>query len=131
MPEQTYPALYERLQTLLRELGHEAPGPLAGFDRLHGEARASGALTTRTKELMALAIAIAVRCNGCIAYHIHDALTAGATRAEILETIGVAVMMGGGPALIYGLEALEALKEFETAAGGQAQHAAVRQQNGV
>jgi AhpD family alkylhydroperoxidase len=64
------------------------------------------------KELMALAIAICVHCQGCIAYHIHDALDAGATRAQVLETIGVAVMMGGGPALVYGAEALDALDEL-------------------
>jgi AhpD family alkylhydroperoxidase len=58
---------------------------------------------------------IAARCDGCIAYHVHDALKAGATRKEIVETIGVAVLMGGGPATVYGAEAFEALNQFETA----------------
>jgi len=62
---------------------------------------------------MALAISIAVRCDGCIAYHVHDALKAGATGVEIRESIGVAVLMGGGPALMFGAEALEALRQFE------------------
>ena len=65
---------------------------------------------------MALAIAIAIRCEGCIAYHVHDAIAAGATREEIAETIGVAVMMGGGPAAVYGAEALEAAGQFGAAA---------------
>jgi len=73
-----------------------------------------GALSARTKELIALAIAITVRCDGCIAYHVHDAVHAGATRGEIVEAIGVAVLMGGGPSAIYGAEALEALEQFET-----------------
>ena len=74
-----------------------------------------GALPPKIKELMALAIAVAIHCEGCIAYHVHDALYAGATREEIVETIGVAVMMGGGPAAVYGAEALEAVAQFESA----------------
>jgi alkylhydroperoxidase/carboxymuconolactone decarboxylase family protein YurZ len=56
---------------------------------------------------------VAGHCDGCIAYHVHDALKAGASRKELLETIGVAIMMGGGPALMYGCAALEALDQFE------------------
>jgi AhpD family alkylhydroperoxidase len=63
----------------------------------------------------ALGIGIAARCDGCIAYHVHDALKAGASRKEIVETIGVAVLMGGGPAAVYGTEAFAALNQFETA----------------
>jgi AhpD family alkylhydroperoxidase len=113
VPEQTHPALYDHLQGLIGQLGKQLPGPMAGFAKLHTQAVATGALTTRVKELMALAISIAVRCDGCIAYHVHDALAAGATHAEVLETIGVAVMMGGGPAVVYGAEAFEALGQFE------------------
>ena len=60
-----------------------------------------------------MAIGISVHCDGCIAYHVHDALNAGATREEVVETIGVALMMGGGPSVVYGCEALEALEQFE------------------
>ena len=69
---------------------------MRGFAALHSASTADGALPTKTKELIALAIGISVHCDGCIAYHVHDALHAGATRAEVIETIGVAVMMGGG-----------------------------------
>jgi AhpD family alkylhydroperoxidase len=62
---------------------------------------------------MALGIAVAIRCDNCIAYHVHDALKVGATRAEIVETLGVAMMMGGGPATMYACEAFEALEQFE------------------
>jgi AhpD family alkylhydroperoxidase len=89
---------------------------MGGFGQLHQKATADGALDKKTKELMALAIGIAVHCDGCVAYHVHDALKAGATRPEILEAIGVAIMMGGGPAWIYGCEALEALDQFEAGA---------------
>jgi AhpD family alkylhydroperoxidase len=89
------------------------PEVASGFDDLHGAALRDGALSKRTKELMALAISIAVRCDGCIAFHLHDALRAGATRAEIEETIGVAVLMGGGPSMVYGADAHRALAQFE------------------
>jgi AhpD family alkylhydroperoxidase len=71
------------------------------------------ALSKKVKGLMALGIGIAARCGSCIAYHTHDALKAGATRQQILETIGVAIFMGGGPAMVYGCEALAALDEAE------------------
>jgi len=111
-----YPARHKQLQSLMGRLGHDLPGPVAGFGRLHNEAVANGALTSKTKELMALAIAVAVHCESCIAYHVHDALKAGATSAEIIETLGVAILMGGGPAAMYACDALEALNQFQAAA---------------
>lgn len=103
---------YNDLIKLMGELGTELPSIMKGFDDLHRASTAEGVLTKKTKELIALGIAITVRCDGCIAFHVNDALKSGASNAEILETIGVAVMMGGGPALMYGCEALEALNQF-------------------
>jgi AhpD family alkylhydroperoxidase len=108
-----YPELRERLERLMGRLSEEAPGPMAGFSTLRRQALTDGFLPRKSKELIALGIAIAIRCDGCIAYHVRDALKAGATHEEVVETIGVAVMMGGGPAAIYGSEALEALEQFE------------------
>ncbi|MFN2124653.1 MAG: pyridoxal-phosphate dependent enzyme, partial [Candidatus Promineifilaceae bacterium] len=68
----------------------------------------------KVKELMALCIGITVRCDGCIMYHVNESLKAGATYDEIVETIGVAVMMGGGPSVMYGSEALAALEALQT-----------------
>ncbi len=110
-----YPAYFDQLTGLMNALGKEIPGPMAGFGQLHKESMTDGALSAKFKELMALAIAITVRCDGCIAYHVHDALRSGATRPEIAEAIGVAILMGGGPSAIYGSEALMALEQFETA----------------
>lgn len=107
-----YVETYEHVQEQLERLGSEIPGPMSGFSRLHKKSIEAGALDTKTKELMALAIGIAVRCEGCIAYHTHDAIQAGATRPELLETIGVAIMMGGGPASIYATHAMEAIDQF-------------------
>lgn len=74
--------------------------------------------STSANCLIALAIGISVHCDGCIAYHVHDALAAGATRAEVMETIGVAVMMGGGPSVVYGCEAMEAVEQFDAVSTG-------------
>ncbi|MDX9992543.1 MAG: carboxymuconolactone decarboxylase family protein [Anaerolineales bacterium] len=111
-----YPDYYNHLNKLMDALGKEIPNTMAGFGQLHKQALNEGALSTKTKELIALAIAITVRCDGCIAYHVHDAIRAGASRAEIVEAIGVAILMGGGPSAIYGSEALDAFDQFE--AGG-------------
>lgn len=108
-----YAETYEHLNRLMTTLGGEAPDLMKAFGALHAVSVADGALPAKTKELIALAIGIAVHCDGCIAFHVHDALEAGATHAEIVDTIGVAVMMGGGPSVVYGCEALEALTQFE------------------
>ena len=110
------PTRYKELQATLGRLGRELQGPLAGFLSLHKGAMAPGTLSPKLKELMALAIAVAMRCEDCVAYHVHDACKAGATRAEVLETLGVAILMGGGPASMYACHAFEALEQFE--AGG-------------
>jgi AhpD family alkylhydroperoxidase len=85
---------------------------MEGFKELHQNSLQTGSIDNKTKELIAVGIAIAIRCEGCIAFHVHDALRAGATKEEVVETIGVAIMMGGGPALMYGCEALQAVQEF-------------------
>lgn len=103
---------HEHLEQRLLQLGRELPGPMTGFARLHRKAMEDGALAGKVKEMMALAISIVVGCEGCIAYHVHDALKAGATRQELLETIGVALLMGGGPGSIYASHALDAIEQF-------------------
>lgn len=108
-----YPQRYRHLKQQIDGLTRDLPGAMGAFSGLHGKALAAGALEAKTKELLALAISVAARCDGCIAYHVHDALRAGAKRAEILEAVGVAVLMGGGPAVVYGAQAREALEQFE------------------
>jgi AhpD family alkylhydroperoxidase len=103
---------HEHLETRLAQLGQEIPGPMSGFARLHRKAVEDGALAGKVKEMMALAISIAVGCDGCIAYHVHDAVKAGATRQELLETIGVALLMGGGPGSIYAAHAMDGMEQF-------------------
>lgn len=84
------------------------PDVMGVFRTLDQTASKAGALDSKTKELICLAIGIAIRCDGCLAYHAKAAIKYGATREEVLDMIGVAVYMGGGPANIYGAEALDA-----------------------
>ncbi len=89
-----------------------APELAKGFSGLARAATVAGALEPKAKELIALAIGIAGRCDGCIGFHTDAALKLGATRDEVLDTIGVAVYMGGGPSYVYGAQALEAYDQL-------------------
>jgi AhpD family alkylhydroperoxidase len=99
--------------TALRE---QIPEVLAAYAELHRSAMGDGALDMRTKELIALAISITRECDGCIAAHGRGAARRGATRQEVAEMIGVAVMMNGGPGTVWGPRALEAFDQFSASA---------------
>jgi AhpD family alkylhydroperoxidase len=88
------------------------PAVAKGFAELATAAIAPGALDSKTKELIALAIGVAARCDGCLAFHVKAAARYGATREEVADALGVAVYMGGGPAAIYAAEALAAWDEL-------------------
>ncbi len=89
-----------------------APGTAAAFTALHRAAMADGAVSARHKELIALGIGIARQCVDCIGFHVKAAVAKGATRAEIAETVEVSILMGGGPAFMYGAKALEAYDQL-------------------
>jgi AhpD family alkylhydroperoxidase len=89
-----------------------APDAAKAFSSLSTAATVTKALDTKTKELMALAIGIAVHCEGCVAYHTKMAHQHGATREEVIETVALAVYMGGGPAAVYGGDVLRAYDQF-------------------
>jgi AhpD family alkylhydroperoxidase len=95
-----------------RALNEALPEQMKGFGALHRAAVADGELSSAVKELMAVAIGIVTRCDGCITLHMHDALRAGATREQVAETIGVALLMGGGPASTYATDAWRAFEQF-------------------
>jgi AhpD family alkylhydroperoxidase len=109
-------SVLQALSSLHRELRRAVPDVYQGFGELHRAAFAAGALDTRTKELIALAIGVVEGCDGCIASHAQAAVRAGATRQEAAEAIGVTFLMKGGPATIYGPRAFDAFCEFESAA---------------
>lgn len=100
------------LRPLARELRHAIPDVYKGFSEFHKASFEDGALPRVTKELIAFAIAVAERCDGCIASHAQAAAQAGATSQQAAEAIGVAMLMTGGPGTIYGPRAFAAFNEF-------------------
>ncbi len=100
----------------IRALRAGAPDVMKGFSALAQAALKAGSLDTKTKELIALAIAVATRCDGCVAFHAEAATKQGASRAEVLETMGMAVYMGAGPSVMYAAQALEAFDQFSAKA---------------
>ncbi|MFT4729853.1 MAG: AhpD family alkylhydroperoxidase [Granulosicoccus sp.] len=85
---------------------------MQGFSALHTASTTTGALDAKTKELIALAIAVAAQTDGCIALHMHDAMEAGASRTEINDTLSVAILMGGNPSVMYATHVIEAMEQF-------------------
>ncbi len=97
---------------MMNDLAGASPKMMQAFMKMHHLGTQDGALLTKHKELVALGIGIHARCEGCILAHIKGALDAGATNDEIVETIEVALYMGGGPCVMYGSLAYAALKEL-------------------
>lgn len=94
------------------QLRRMIPEVYAGFAATHKAALTNGALDTKTKELMAFAIGVATRCDGCIASHARGAARAGATPQEAAEAVGVAILMSGGPGTVYGPRGYDAFLDF-------------------
>jgi len=102
----------------IAKLRAEIPDTLRGFSAMAQGASKPGALDAKTKELVAMGIAIAARCDGCIAFHSKTALDLGTTREELMEVAGMAVYMGGGPSLMYAALALQAYDQHVEATQG-------------
>ena len=107
-----WPALATGLTPAVGELRQGTPDVMAGFSAIARAALAGAALDTKTKELIALGISVAIRCEACIAFHADSAVKRGATRDEVLETMGMAIYMGAGPSVMYAAQALEAFDQF-------------------
>lgn len=92
----------------------QLPGVMNALMGLHEEVVRDGALSAKTKELMMVGIAVALRCEYCLWKHVPEAVKLGATREEVLEAVSTAIVMAGGPAVAYGsvvvLEILDELK---------------------
>jgi AhpD family alkylhydroperoxidase len=107
-----WPELAQMLNGELRPLRRGAADVMKSFAAIAQAALAPGALDTKTKELIALAISVAVRCDDCIAFHAKASVERGASREEILETLGMAIYMGAGPSVMYASHALGAATQF-------------------
>jgi AhpD family alkylhydroperoxidase len=99
-----------------RELRRAIPEAWDGFTRMHGAALDDGVLPAHVKELIALAISVAKQCDGCIAYHAKAAAQRGATSEQVAEALGVALLMDGGPGVVYAPRAWAAFQEFSSPA---------------
>ncbi len=108
----SYKQITGDISASLAKLRKEIPDVMTGFSSLAQAATKDGALDKKTKELIALALGVASKCDGCIGFHSQALVKLGATRAELLETLGMAVYMGGGPSLMYAADALSAFEEF-------------------
>ena len=97
----------------IEQMKAQTPEVVNGFMGMFGKIMKAGALDVKQKELIALAVGLAVRCKPCIILHVQKSLQAGATRQEILEAAEVTVMMGGGPAYTHIPEVLRALDDLE------------------
>ena len=92
---------------------HKAqPDVMKAFMSLGDAAGQDGALDKKSKELLALGIAVSIRCEGCIGFHTQKLVKLGMTEAELMETLSMAVYMGGGPSLMYAAEAIQAFEDF-------------------
>lgn len=114
MSSMSFPELIDGLNADIARLRSAAAEPMRAFSGLARAALEPGALDVKTKELIATAIAVAVRCDGCIGFHAKAAIKAGASREEIVEALSMAIYMGAGPSMIYAAEALRAFDELSS-----------------
>jgi AhpD family alkylhydroperoxidase len=108
----SYPDITRRISGGMKALRHDIPATMQAFSDLARAATQPGALDTKTKELIALAIGVATRCDGCIGFHMQALVKLGVTREEVQETLGMAVYMGGGPSVMYAADAILAFEQF-------------------
>ncbi|MEP7298686.1 MAG: carboxymuconolactone decarboxylase family protein [Burkholderiales bacterium] len=104
--------LTQGVSTGLIGLRSSTPEVMKSFGELGRSATNDGALDRKTKELIALALSVAARCDPCIGFHMQTLVKLGVTRQEIDETLGVTTYMGGGPSLMYAASAIAAFDEF-------------------
>lgn len=116
---ESWPQLTRDLSAMLRDLRGGTPEVMKAFSAMAQSALAPKALDTKTKELIALAIGVAVKCDDCIAFHAKAAVDQGATDEEVLETLAMAIYMGAGPSVMYASHAYQAFRQFDAVRKGQ------------
>ncbi|NNM58985.1 MAG: carboxymuconolactone decarboxylase family protein [Legionellales bacterium] len=112
MTSKSYKEVTQDISIYLGKLRKEMPEVMNGFSALSQAATKEGVLNKKTKELIALALGIAARCDGCIGFHVKALVSMSVTREELLEVLAMATYMGGGPSLMYAADALRAYEEF-------------------
>jgi AhpD family alkylhydroperoxidase len=114
MPSKSFVTITSDLTKAMGILRKEIPDAMQGFSAMHNGAMKGGVISELDKELLALAIGVAQHCDGCIGFHVKALIRLGVSREQLMETLGVCVYMGGGPALMYAAEAVRAYEEFTT-----------------
>jgi len=107
-----YKQYTSELSATIGDIRKDIPGVMQGFSAMAGASLEDGALSKKTKELIALSIGVAGHCKGCIGFHVKALVALGVTREELAETLGMVIYMGGGPSLMYAAEAMQAFEEF-------------------
>lgn len=107
-----YPDITKRISGNLKVLRKNIADTMQGFSSMAQAATKDGALDKKTKELIALAIGVSTRCDGCIGFHSEALVKLGVSREEFEETLGMAIYMGGGPSLMYAADAMAAYEQF-------------------
>jgi len=115
IPSDNFRDLTQSVSAGLATLRSSTPEVMRSFGDLGRAATATGVLDKKTKELIALALSVAARCDPCIGFHMQTLVKLGVTRQEIDETLGVTTYMGGGPSLMYAASAIAAFDEFSRA----------------
>ncbi len=108
----SYPEITKRISNGMKTLRSDITDTMQGFSAMAKAATEDGVLDKKTKELIALAIGVSTRCDGCIGFHAKALVDLGATKEEIQETLGMAIYMGGGPSLMYAADAMLAYEQF-------------------
>lgn len=115
-PATRFRDLTQGISAALTGLRSSTPDVMKSFGELGRAATTSGVLDRKTKELIALALSVAARCDPCIGFHMQTLVKLGASRQEIDETLAVCTYMGGGPSLMYAASAIAAFEEFSRVA---------------
>jgi AhpD family alkylhydroperoxidase len=110
----SYKEINAELANIIMKMSKEMSDVMGPFHSLHKAAGKEGVLSAKTKELIALALAIGVRCEGCIGFHVQALINLGVSREELLETLGVAILMGGGPSVMTAASAIKAFEELSS-----------------
>lgn len=111
-----WPRMAHELNTIVANLREQQGDVMRAFSQQAQAALKPAAIDTKTKELIALAVSVAIRCDPCITFHAKAAVQAGASNEEIGDAMGVAIYMGAGPSVMYAAQALEAVDQWRAAA---------------
>ena len=107
-----YKELPKAVATKMNGLRQTQPDLMTAFSQLAAAGTQAGALDKKTRELVALGISVACRCDDCIGFHVQTLVKLGTSRAELEEVLATAVYMGGGPSMMYATHAIKAFEEF-------------------